>query len=118
MKAYTRKIMCYGYNIKCDNIFFCLAMVLLNLCNNSDQHDFAIHEHSQGPSGSVENLGLRPRFSTLPSLNLAMVNEWKILFDPSSESSEILLSFCKTRLPRNNSKLVLQCFHIEFLAEN
>ena len=32
--------------------------------------------------GKIENPGLRPRFSTLPS-DLANVNEWKIMFDPS-----------------------------------
>ena len=32
--------------------------------------------------GKCENLVLRPRFSTLPR-DLANVNEWKIMFDPS-----------------------------------
>ena len=33
--------------------------------------------------GSVENLGLRPQFSTL-SYGPGMVNEWKNITDPSS----------------------------------
>ena len=44
------------------------------------KNDFVIHLHSQGPSASVENIGLRPRFST-PPRDLANVNEWKTMFD-------------------------------------
>ena len=40
-------------------------------------HDLVIRKHSQGLSGSVGNLVLRPR-------DLANVNEWKIMFDPSN----------------------------------
>ena len=56
--------------------------------------------------GKVENLGLRPRFSTLPSgpckcclgfalgfqhfpRDLANINEWKIVFDPSIKVAEL-----------------------------
>ena len=45
-------------------LFF--SALWLPLCNNSDQTLFSNAVTLPGPSGLVENLGLRPRFSTAP----------------------------------------------------
>ena len=52
------------------------------------KNDFVIHQHSLGPSGSVENRGRVLKtsgyalgFQHSPR-DLANVNEWKIIFDP------------------------------------
>ena len=82
---------------------FCRIYAIIAIKNN-----FVIHIHSLGPSGSVENLGLRPRFSTLSSgssecyalgfqhspRDLANVNEWKNIFDPYNIICNLQLSSC------------------------
>ena len=40
--------------------------------------------HSQGPSGKLKTSGLALGFQHFPR-DLANVNEWKIMFDPSIE---------------------------------
>ena len=46
------------------------------------KHDFVIHLHSQGPSGRLKTSGFALSFQHVPR-DLANVNEWKIMFDPS-----------------------------------
>ena len=48
------------------NVFSFYAIIAI-------EHGFSMHTHSPGPLESVENRGLRPRFSTSPT-DLANVN--------------------------------------------
>ena len=47
------------------------------------KHDLIIHLHSQGPSGRLKTSGFALGFQHFPR-DLANVNEWKIMFDPSN----------------------------------
>ena len=49
------------------------------------KHDFVIH--SQGPSGRLKTSGFALGFQHFPR-DLANVNEWKIMFDPSNNVSK------------------------------
>ena len=51
------------------------------------KHDFVIHKHSQGPSGRLKTSGFALGFQHFPR-DLANVNEWKIMFDPSNETKQ------------------------------
>ena len=74
------------------------------------EHDFVIHYHSQRPSGESKTPDFALGFQQFPR-DLANINEWKIMFDPSCIKNVIVFP----RLTRgflvqtNMVKCILRC---------